>query len=161
MIGAPKPAAGGFGITSLPRTEAPTTTAPETSKPAEQTQTSGRDNNPVLSSLRTDAFEGHGARGRGLALGHLKRAARAEKAEEGKAQEALQKLIGDLTKLVEQLLAQLGQKPQQAPTTPGNTGIVPPNVVQSPTSGNTGIVPPNVAQSPTSGNTGIVPPSAQ
>jgi hypothetical protein len=152
MIGALKAPAGGFGITSLPRTEAPATSTPETSKPAEQTQTSGRGDNPVLRSLTTDGFEGHGARGRSLGLGHLKRAARAEKATEGKAQEALQKLIDDLSKLVEQLLAQLGQKPQQAPTTPGNTGIVPPNVVQgSPTPGNTGIVPP--------GNTGIVPPS--
>lgn len=142
MIGAPKAPAGGFSITSLPRTEAPATTTPE-SKPAEQT--SGRDNNPVLRSLRTDEFEGHGARGRGLALGHKKRAARAEKAEEGKSQEALQKLIADLTKLVEQLIAQL-QKPQPAPTTPGNTGIVPPPSVQVPPNGNTGIVPPGAVQ---------------
>jgi hypothetical protein len=156
MIGAPKAPAGGFSITSLPRTEAPATQSPET-KSTEQTQRSGRRDNPVLRALMADSFEGHGARGRGLGLGHMKRAARAERAE-GKSQEALQKLIGDLTKLLEQLLTQLGQKP----TTPGNTGIVPPGAVQgSPTPGNTGIVPPGAVQgSPTPGNTGIVPPGA-
>ncbi|HZH15783.1 MAG TPA: hypothetical protein VE057_15630 [Archangium sp.] len=145
MVGAPKAPAGRFGITSLPRTtvaETTTPTAPTTGTPVEQTKSTGRDNNPVLRSLRTDCFEGHGVQGKGLALGHLKRAARAEKPTEAKPQEALQKLVDNFKKLLEQLLAQLGQQtqPQPAPV-PGNTGIVPPGAV---TPGNTGIVPPGV-----------------
>jgi len=148
MIGAPKAPAGGFSITSLPRTTEPTPTSPAPSKPTEQTTSAGRNNNPVLRSLMTDSFEGHGAKGKGLALGHLKRAARAEKPAEGTSQESLLKLVDDLKKVIEQLLAKLGQtpQPQPAPTTPENTGIVPPGAVQGPTHENTGIVPPGAVQ---------------
>ena len=132
MVGAPKPPAGGFSITSLPRPTSTETKAPETAKPVEQQpSTGGRNNNPVLRSLMTDSFEGHGARGKGLALGHLKKAAKAEKAAEAKPQEALQKLVDDLKKMIEQLMAQLGQKPQPVPEA-GNTGIVPPSLGGSP-----------------------------
>lgn len=142
MVGAPK-ASGGFGITSLPRSTgtettkaptAPTTQAPETGKAK---QGGGRENNPVLQSLMADGFEGNGAQGKGLALGHLKNAEKkaAKKAgkggEAGEAppagqpagtpQEGLQKLLADLTKLIEQFQTQKPGTP-----TPENTGIVPP-----------------------------------
>jgi len=144
MIGAPKAPAGGFSITSLPRPTESAPTAPAPSQPAEQTR-SGRSNNPVLRSLLTDSFEGLGAKGKGLGLGHLKRAARAEKPTESASPESLQKLVEDLKKVLEQLLAKLGQTPQPAPT-PENTGIVPPGAVQGTPPSNTGIVPPGAVQ---------------
>jgi hypothetical protein len=158
MIGAPKAPAGGFGITSMPRstgtetTKAPTTQAPETGKGAKQTGGGREAHNPVLQRLMADGFEGQGAQGKGLALGHHKEKKAGKKGkgggEAGEAppagqpagqptgpQGGIEKLLADLTKLLGQFQ---GQYPQpQTPTAPtaptapnGNTGIVPPGVVQ-------------------------------
>jgi hypothetical protein len=143
MVGAPK-ASGGYNIASLSRTtgteptRAPTTQAPTTGT-ATETKGGGRENNPVLRALGgADGFEGHGAQGKGLALGHLKHADKkaGKKGGEvggagqptGTPQESLQKLVEDLKKFIEQMQA---QKPQTQPGgTPENTGIVPPGAVK-------------------------------
>jgi hypothetical protein len=150
MIGAPKASAGGFGITSTPRTggtettKAPPTQAPETGKGAKQTGGGREAHNPVLQRLMEDGFEGQGAQGKGLALGKHKEKKAGKKGggEAGEAppagqpagtpQAGIEKLLGDLTKLLGQFQ---GQYPQpQAPTAPtaptGNVGSVPPGVVQ-------------------------------
>lgn len=152
MVGAPK-ASGGFGITSLPRSTgtgttkaptAPTTQAPETGKGAKQTDGGREAHNPILKQLMEDGFEGQGAQGKGLALGHQKHADK--KAGKGKGggetgetpttgkpagkptQGGFEKLLAELTKLLGQYQ---GQSPQpQTGTKPGNTGIVPPGTVQ-------------------------------
>jgi hypothetical protein len=125
MVGAPKAPAGGYGITSLPTTTPQAPASPTPTPGGQPTQpTTGRDNNPVLRSLKTDCFEGHGAKGKGLALGHLKRAAKTEQPTTGTPaeQNPLQKLVGDLQKMIEQLMGRLGQTPTTpAPTTPAPT----------------------------------------
>jgi hypothetical protein len=157
MVGAPK-ASGGFSITSSPRTTgteatkaptAPTTQAPETGggKGAKQTGGGREAHNPVLQRLMADGFEGNGAQGRGLALGHHKEAKAGKKGKGGGETEApapgtptgtptggaqqggFEKLLADLTKLIGQFQSAYPQP--QAPTAPnGNTGIVPPGKTQ-------------------------------
>jgi hypothetical protein len=154
MVGAPK-ASGGPSITSLPRSTgtettkaptAPTTQAPETGggKGAKQTGGGREAHNPVLQRLMADGFEGQGAQGKGLALGHHKEKKAGKKGggEAGEApapttgqpagtptggtqQGGVEKLLADLTKLLGQFQAQYPQ-PEAAPTPGGNTGIVPP-----------------------------------
>jgi hypothetical protein len=75
MVGAPKASAGGYGITSLPRsTGTETTKAPGGGKAAEKAGGGREAHNPVLQRLMADGFEGQGAQGKGLALGHHKHA---------------------------------------------------------------------------------------
>jgi hypothetical protein len=149
MVGAPK-ASGGYGITSLPRsTGIETTQAPTTGKAVEQKPGGGRENNPVLRSLMTDSFEGHGAQGRGLALGHLKKAGKGGEAPAGGAapggaapaggktpadgaapagapQDGIQKFL----QFLEKLLAELEAQKSKPGSLPGNNGTVPPKVEQ-------------------------------
>jgi hypothetical protein len=136
MIGAPKAPTGGFGITSAPRTG-----APETGNTVGQQKGAGRANNPVLQRLMADGFEGHGAQGRGLAVGHAKKADKAGKAgkptegttQPGGPQQGIQQMLEQLKALLGQLAPKAGEKPQPQPQpsgTPQNTGIVPPSAKQ-------------------------------
>ncbi len=138
---------------------APTTQAPEAGggKGAKQTEGGREAHNPVLQRLQADGFEGQGAQGKGLALGKHKNAEKKAGKKGGgeagetpapgapttgapttgkpsgaPAQGGVDKLLADLTKLLQQFQ---GAYPQPtaptAPTAPnGNTGIVPPGTAQ-------------------------------